>query len=424
MLNVNDALARNCAKLWSQVIKFDMPADALLSKFFRENRKFNIKERNVIAETTYTMLRNYQKLSAIINPQSSFTLIGYTWLNLLGVGRHEIRELKCINLGELDKLPKLDQRILELPQWLVKRLEEHHDDAFIEQLSAAISKPAPLTIRANLVKMGRNDIVEKLNQLEHRNKLTEYSPYGIKLINKAALMKNELLLSGAIEVQDEASQLAGMLLEPKRGDMIADFCAGSGGKTLLIGMMMRNSGRIYAFDTNERRLSNLTPRLARSGLSNVFPQLIASENDTKIKRLAGKMDRVFVDVPCSGIGTSRRNPDLKFRQNEASVAEMLPKQLSILTAASNLVKPGGRLVYATCSILYAENQGIVNQFLSEHTDFEIVKINQILKDIELPNEDDDYLQLYPHTHDTDGFFACVLQKKNSDKELHNTVNLS
>jgi 16S rRNA (cytosine967-C5)-methyltransferase len=193
--------------------------------------------------------------------------------------------------------------------------------------------------------------------------------------------------------------------------MVTDFCAGSGGKTLLIGMLMRNSGRIYAFDVNERRLTNLTPRLARSGLSNVYSQLISNENDTKIKRLAGKMDRVFVDAPCLGLGTLRRNPDLKLRQKEADIAEITVKQLAILTAASSLVKSGGRLVYATCSILAEENQDIITAFLSTHPNFEILEINQVIDVESLTLKDQRYLELSPNIHDTDGFFACVLQNK-------------
>ena len=147
--------------------------------------------------------------------------------------------------------------------------------------------------------------------------------------------------------------------------MIVDFCAGAGGKTLALGAMMRSTGRLYAFDVSDRRLAKLKPRLARSGLSNVNPVLIDSEHDAKIKRLAGKIDRVLVDAPCSGLGTLRRNPDLKWRQSPESVAELAPKQLSILTSAARLVKVGGRLVYATCSMLEAENEGVVKQFLAD-----------------------------------------------------------
>lgn len=410
MQNVNDSMVRACAKLLAQVLEFEHPADALLSKFFRENRKLGLKDRNVIAETTYTILRHYLKLTKVVAAKNSFTLIGYTWVKLLGVGRHEIRELRTINLGELDKLPELDMNVVELPEWVIQRLSANLTMDEITELAKAMTKQAPLTLRVNTIKTSRNDVLAAFADQGIKVKPTLLSPYGVKLNDRAALIKNELFLQGLIEVQDEASQLAGLLLEPKRGDMVVDFCAGSGGKTLLFGMLMKNSGRIYAFDVNERRLGNLTPRLARSGLSSVYPQLITSENDSKLKRLAEKMDRVFVDAPCLGLGTLRRNPDLKFRQNEQGLAEINVKQLDILIAASRLVKPGGVLVYATCSILRAENQDIVENFLSEHAEFEIIEVKQVLKNLDLVLKDQRYLELNPVTHDTDGFFACIMQK--------------
>ena len=417
MQNVNDSMVRACAKLLAQVLEFEHPADALLSKFFRENRKLGLKDRNVIAETTYTILRHYIKLTKVVAAKNSFTLIGYTWVKLLGVGRHEIRELRTINLGELDKLPELDMNVVELPEWVIQRLSANLTPDEITELAKAMTKQAPLTLRVNTIKTSRNDVLAAFSEQGIKVKPTVFSPYGVKLNDRAALIKNELFLQGLIEVQDEASQLAGLLLEPKRGDMVVDFCAGSGGKTLLFGMLMKNSGRIYAFDVNERRLGNLTPRLARSGLSNVCPQLITSENDSKIKRLAEKMDRVFVDAPCLGLGTLRRNPDLKFRQNEQGLAEINVKQLDILTAASRLVKPGGVLVYATCSILRAENQDVVENFLSEHAEFEIIEVKQVLKNLDLVLKDMRYLELSPVTHDTDGFFACIMQKSINEPTL-------
>ena len=181
---------------------------------------------------------------------------------------------------------------------------------------------------------------------------------------------------------------------------------------------MRSTGRLYAFDTSERRLANLKPRQARSGLSNVHPVWIDSENDAKIKRLAGKIDRVLVDAPCSGIGTLRRNPDLKWRQTPAGIAELNIKQASILASASRLLKPGGRLVYATCSLLPQENQKIAEDFLEKHPDFEVIPAADVLKndflDGKLPigtSIDNPWWQLWPHLHGTDGFFGAVFQRK-------------
>ena len=203
-------------------------------------------------------------------------------------------------------------------------------------------------------------------------------------------------------------------MQPRRGEMVADFCAGAGGKTLLLGAMMRSQGRLYAFDVSEKRLAKLKPRLARSGLSNVHPVRIEREHDAKVKRLAGKLDRVLVDAPCSGLGTLRRNPDLKWRQSEASVAELTAKQASILAAASTLLKPGGRLVYATCSLLAAENAEIVAGFLAAHPEFIPLDAGEILARqgvSGLSGTPEAGLQLLPSVHSTDGFFAAVMERR-------------
>jgi len=215
-------------------------------------------------------------------------------------------------------------------------------------------------------------------------------------------------------VQDEGSQLLCHLLGPRRGEMVVDFCAGAGGKALALGALMRSTGRIYAFDVSDRRLAKLGPRLARSGLSNVHPQRIASERDAKVKRLAGKIDRVLVDAPCTGLGTLRRNPDLKWRQTEQAVSELAAKQAAILAAAAGLVKRGGRLLYATCSILAEENEQVVRAFLAMHPDFVLVSPAAALAaaHIELPGHalDDDFLRLRPDVHATDAFFGALMER--------------
>ena len=211
-------------------------------------------------------------------------------------------------------------------------------------------------------------------------------------------------------MQDEGSQLLGYLLAPKRSDMVVDFCAGAGGKTLMLGALMNSQGRLYAFDISEKRLANLKPRLKRSGLSNLHPQLIAHENDSKVKRLAGKVDRVLVDAPCSGMGTLRRNPDIKFRQSPQSLAELIQKQTRILNAAAKMLKPGGRLVYATCSFLPQENHTMVDTFLTDHPEFSLRNADEILAQQKVPLHTGPYLQLLPQTHGTDAFFAAVLER--------------
>lgn len=227
-------------------------------------------------------------------------------------------------------------------------------------------------------------------------------------------------------MQDEGSQLLAYLLGAKREEVVVDFCAGAGGKTLALGASMRNTGRLYALDTSAKRLEQLKPRLQRSGLTNVYSIAITNENDSRLNSLAGKIDRVLVDAPCSGLGTLRRNPDLKWRQNPASIEQYSQDQAAILSSAARLLKRGGRLVYATCSLLQAENQAVAHAFHQNHSNFSALEAADMLHDLKLAQGGDvytpahtynnqaipegRYMQLLPHKHGCDGFFAAVWQK--------------
>lgn len=173
---------------------------------------------------------------------------------------------------------------------------------------------------------------------------------------------------------------------------------------------MRNSGRLYAFDVSEKRLYNLGQRLKRSGLSNLHSQLLTNERDPKLKRLLGKFDRVLVDAPCSGLGTLRRNPDLKWRQTPKDIEELTAKQTSILDSAARLVKPGGRLVYATCSLLAEENEQIAEAFLAAHAEFRLLSTGEILAQQQIPLQAGAYFKLLPQRDGTDGFFAAAFER--------------
>jgi len=292
----------------------------------------------------------------------------------------------------------------------VEKMQSSYSDADILTIGQSMQQGAPLDIRVNTLLAKREDVLQQLHDKNIEATVTPYSPIGIRLKEKIPLNKDALFTEGRVEVQDEGSQLLGFLLAPKRTDMVVDFCAGAGGKTLMLSALMNSQGRLYAMDVSEKRLANLKPRLKRSGASNIQPMLISHENDLKVKRLAGKIDRVLVDAPCSGMGTLRRNPDLKFRQSPGSIAELTVKQAAILASASRLLKKGGRLVYATCSILPEENQHIVQAFLATHPDFVLLPAGEVLQQQKIALEMGDYLELRPHLHATDGFFAAVLER--------------
>jgi 16S rRNA (cytosine967-C5)-methyltransferase len=298
-----------------------------------------------------------------------------------------------------------------LPEWLWQKIAAQFGEDEALTLATSLNTPAPLDLRVNTLKANREDVVASLAQAPIIAEPTPYSALGLRVIKKPSIQNLPLFKDGSIEVQDEGSQVLAQILGAKRGEMVADFCAGAGGKTLAIGAAMRNTGRLYAFDISEKRLAKLKPRLARSGLSNVHPVVIAHERDAKIKRLSGKLDRVLVDAPCSGLGTLRRNPDVKWRQTPVGIAELNVKQAAILDSAARLVKAGGRLVYATCSILDEENEGIVSQFLATHPDFALLPASEVLAEQKIELEMGDYLKMYPHRHQTDGFFAAILQRK-------------
>jgi 16S rRNA (cytosine967-C5)-methyltransferase len=405
------------------ILPLEHPADTSLRYFFQQER-IGSNERALVAETVFGVLRHRLFLehacadpTATTNQSTPRRMALAYWIRFDGYNLREITPLlkrdEADWLGQV-KAIKLEELPLsvqaELPQWLVEKLQQTMTDEAILALGRSMQQPAALDLRVNSLLASRDEILQALQAEGMDAQPTPYSPLGIRLKGKPSLTRHPLFLAGKIEVQDEGSQLLGFLLAPKRNDMVVDFCAGAGGKTLMLGAMMNSQGRLYALDVSEKRLANLKPRLKRSGLSNIQPQLIAHENDSKIKRLAGKIDRVLVDSPCSGVGTLRRNPDIKFRQSPQSLIELTQKQAAILASASRLLKPGGRLVYATCSFLPEENRAIVDAFLATHADFVLRPVAEILAQQKIPLETGECLQLLPQLHSTDAFFAAVLER--------------
>ena len=416
--NLNPALLDAAVEACEFVLTLDRPADRALTDYFRARRQLGQNDRAFIAETIFAILRRKRSLEEVAGTDPRKLLL----TALVRIRGLSLRELAPV-LGSADQLwlqtmkgetraaPSLAAS-LELPDWIAERLVAVIGEAETVKLGRSLLDAAPLDLRVNVHRADRAGVLAQLASDGIECAPTPYSPAGIRLAGKPALNRHPLFLNGTIEVQDEGSQLLCHLLAPRRGEMNVDFCAGAGGKTLALAAMMRSSGRVYAFDVSAPRLENLKPRLARSGLSNVHPQRIASEREPRVQRLYGKIDRVLVDAPCSGLGTLRRNPDLKWRQKPSDVEELVVKQAAILRAASALLKPGGRLVYATCSLLPEENEAIVQAFLAAHPVFKLVPADPILRQqsIDLPPSVDDFLRLWPHIHRTDGFFAAVMER--------------
>ncbi len=424
-------LLEGCAELVALVMRFDHPADNIISRFFKEHRGLGQRERATLADTAYNVLRhrNMYELMARSAPkgmgsqQRKLAMLAFAAPRDYLIGG--ILPLERAWLETCDAQMASGQGLLDLhkhnlPEWLAGLLKAHVGEQFWP-LVKALNEVAPLDLRVNIFKGNRESASKELKTAAIKTEATPFSPWGLRIHGKPALNTLAVFKEGRVEVQDEGSQLLALLTGAKRGEMVADFCAGAGGKTLALGAMMKNTGRLYAFDTSQKRLDAMKPRLARSGLSNIHPVGIAHERDERIKRLAGKMDRVLVDAPCSGLGTLRRNPDLKWRQKETDVTELAALQARILQSAARLVKSGGRLVYATCSLLQEENEAIAQAFSAAHSDFVPVDVADLLASQKIDNADAlctpaknsavSCLRLWPHLHQSDGFFAAVWQRK-------------
>lgn len=428
-----NALLDHAADLVEQVLSFQHPADATAARYFKEHRQLGPRERHTLSDTVYAVLRELPRLQWWLRqaPEEAPVPKGQT------PARRQARRLALLARRDdapwpdaateverpwlaacqADELPRdaPPQARHLLPPWLGERLQTELGEDFPD-LAAALNQPAPLDLRVNPLKAKRSAVLQQLAAAGHLAEPTPYSPWGVRLQGKPALQREPLFQSGAVEVQDEGSQLLALLLEAKRNEVVVDFCAGAGGKTLALGAVMRNTGRLYAFDTSAHRLDALQPRLQRSGLNNVFPMAIAHEQDERVLRLRGKADRVLVDAPCSGLGTLRRNPDLKWRQKPQAVAELAELQGRILASAARLVKPGGRLVYATCSLLPEENEAVAAAFGAAHSrEFQCLPVDELLRHAGVENAErlcrSGYLRLWPHLHHTDAFFAAVWVKK-------------
>lgn len=410
-------LLHSAAELFDAIVTGTLPADAQMERYFRAHPKMGVRDRGQVAEAVYGALRQRRVLQHVAASDKAIDTLAAWWLTQ-GISARVLEDAGYRDGARTlaERTRTLDASQLpfairaNLPDWLAEKLLAQLGEAETLALATALNRPAPVDLRINTLKAEREAVQTQLAEEGYPTTPTQYSPCGLRRDDRAPLFSTQCFKSGLFEVQDEGSQLISLLMEARRQEMVVDFCAGAGGKSLHLGAIMANSGTLYAFDVSAKRLERFKPRLRRAGLDNVRNVAIAHERDDRVRRLAGKADRVLVDAPCSGIGTLRRNPDIKWRQIDLEV--LTKQQHDILAAAATLVKPGGRLVYATCSVLREENEDVIEKFLANHPAFHIIPVNAILERrhvaLTMP---DDALRLLPHRHNTDGFYAVALEKR-------------
>lgn len=417
-MRLRPPLLAHAEVLVGELLGFAGPADQAVSRYFRVHRELGQSDRAFVAEAVFAVLRRRRSLEAAVGSATPRALLLAALSRVQGLSARALEG--ALRPGEAAMLARARSAKdaawpaavrADLPDWLWQRLEAEQGPAEAMRIAQGLLNPAPLDLRVNLARTDRDSALAALASSGLACAPTAYSPAGIRLEGKPAINRHPLFERGLVEVQDEGSQLLAYLVAPRRGEMVADFCAGAGGKTLAMAMLMRGTGRLYAMDVSAKRLHALAPRAARAGISNVHPVALAGEGDVRAKRLAGKLDRVLVDAPCSGFGTLRRNPDLKWRHDPDAIIELAQKQLRILRAAARLVKPGGRLVYATCSILEAENEAVVGRFVEDHPEFAALSCGDLLAAQRIALQAGERLRLWPHLHGTDGFFAAALERR-------------
>ena len=394
------------------------PADQVLHHQFRKRPQMGARDRGVVAESVYGVLRTRRSLAwrmKVEEDQWGLLVAGF----LLDQGWAD-REFVLKWLGgsraadPLDRLVRSDAEApfavrANLPDELAERLLQAYGEDELLALCAALNQPAPVDIRVNPLKTDRVEIQQMLDELGLPTEPTPYAPQGLRRHDRRPLFNLPAFKDGLFELQDEASQLVGHLVGPQPGERVLDLCAGAGGKTLQLGALMGSKGSLIATDISAKRLERMTPRMRRAGLSNVRPVAITGMSDPHLKRNKGTFDRILIDAPCSGTGTWRRNPDLKWRP--LNLDGLNQTQAELLQGAVRLLKPGGRIVYATCSILPEENERIVEQFLTQNPDFHLHSAADILAEqgIRVPGVSE-MMRLDPAQHGTDGFFAAVLER--------------
>lgn len=412
------------------------PADRAAAAWFKLRRYVGSKDRRAISELVWGCLRAKARLGWWLERLDLPSTARARVLAFLVLGQGEAPEqvlhllssesryapraataeerawigrLKRRGLDHAEQPPAVAQ---EVPDWLLGRLTESLGEAVEAELKA-LREAAQVDLRVNLLKARRREARQMLAAEGIATELGHWSPLALRADGRQPVAATRVFRDGIVEVQDEGSQLVALLAGAAPGLRVCDFCAGAGGKTLALAAQMENKGQLVACDVLEKRLERSAVRLRRAGVHNVTRRPLSSERDPWVKRHKGTFDRVLVDAPCSGSGTWRRNPDARWRLGEADLAELLALQSSILESAARLVRPGGRLVYATCSLLREENEQQVEAFLSRSSDFSLIPLTQLWSELldGAPPVEGPMLRVSPALHGTDGFFLAALQRE-------------
>lgn len=421
------------------------PADGVIGEYFRHRRYIGSKDRGVIATLTYAVLRHRASLSWHVRHAGGDDTARGIIIAALHLHQHrgaqEIERLYSglhhapapLDAAERAMLRRWEQEgtssrsdhpgmpeaaQLDCPEWMYPDLKALFGDA-LPQAMQALNAEAPLDLRVNTLKATREAAQARLRDEGFDAQILENIPTALRLEKRQPIFASATFRDGWCEVQDAGSQYVAALADARPGQKVIDFCAGAGGKTLAIAASMNNKGRVLALDVSTSRLEQIHKRLRRAGVHNVQARVIEHERDAWLKRHLASADRVVVDAPCSGSGTWRRNPDLKWRLREAEMQEILALQQRILTSAARLVAPGGRLVYITCSLLKCENEQQLAHFLAGNDHFRVVSLPEIWdkKDPPRCERQGPYIRLTPHQDGTDGFFAAVLERTHSESTV-------
>jgi 16S rRNA (cytosine967-C5)-methyltransferase len=417
------------------------PADSLMDSFFRSHKYLGSHDRKFIAESIYGTLRHMRRCELILqrsignDAQTLKTEDGLLLLVVTYLVAIEKRTLVAADIVPMLSSKQVKDRAIEFlagmlreipvpsgdtverlgiqysyPEWIVRRVLQQYGSEEAEQILGSLNEPAPLTLRVNLLKTTVDQCTTDLKGQGIEATVTKFSPVGLQLNKRVNVFSLGTFQDGHFEVQDEGSQILPLLIDPKPTAKVLDACAGAGGKSLGFAALMKNRGEIYASDTNGYRLKELKKRSRRAGAFNIRPVEV-HEIAELADKYSGYFDVVFVDAPCSGLGTIRRNPGMKWTVTEETVRQVAEKQRSILAQSAPVVKPGGRLIYATCTLLREENEDVVNEFLEKYPMFSLKVPERTLAETGLENaRAGNFIKLLPHIHGTDGFFCAMMVK--------------